>query len=141
MHAARNAHTHTHTHKSISMQFPYSIIYLISSSSVIIVIWFNSSAVYLRGAGGFSKSSQPYSYTKYPSSQTLAYKIPKSQPFAVFEESTHPSQVNGIYLWDQMYLLVISSEAGSSGECRHNYMDRWIKFEHCCCHFLFIFWW
>ncbi|KAI3464745.1 hypothetical protein Pfo_021408 [Paulownia fortunei] len=52
----------------------------------------NRMAVYLRGAGGFSKSSQPYSYTKYPSNQTLAYKIPKSQPFAVFEECTQPSQ-------------------------------------------------
>ncbi|XP_057811139.1 enoyl-CoA hydratase 2, peroxisomal-like [Salvia miltiorrhiza] len=49
-------------------------------------------AVYLRGAGGFSKSSQPYSYTKYPSGQAPTYKIPKSQPFAVFEECTHPSQ-------------------------------------------------
>ncbi|XP_057796995.1 enoyl-CoA hydratase 2, peroxisomal-like [Salvia miltiorrhiza] len=49
-------------------------------------------ALYFRGAGGFSKSSQPYSFTKYPSSQTSTYKIPKSQPFAVFEERTHPSQ-------------------------------------------------
>ncbi|KAH6799865.1 enoyl-CoA hydratase 2 [Perilla frutescens var. hirtella] len=49
-------------------------------------------AIYLRGAGGFSKSSQPFSYTKYPPSQTLTYKIPKTQPFAVFEEHTQPSQ-------------------------------------------------
>ncbi|KAG6388346.1 hypothetical protein SASPL_149771 [Salvia splendens] len=49
-------------------------------------------SLYLRGAGGFSKSSQPYSFSKYPSSQTLTYKIPKSQPFAVFEECTQPSQ-------------------------------------------------
>ncbi|KAL1533141.1 glycoside hydrolase 18 protein, variant 2 [Salvia divinorum] len=49
-------------------------------------------SLYLRGAGGFSKSSQPYSFSKYPSSQALTYKIPKSQPFAVFEECTQPSQ-------------------------------------------------
>lgn len=61
-----------------------------------IFVWFNRMALYLRGAGGFSKSSQPYSFTKYPSSQTSTYKIPKSQPFAVFEERTHPSQVCGI---------------------------------------------
>ncbi|PIN00474.1 Peroxisomal multifunctional beta-oxidation protein [Handroanthus impetiginosus] len=52
----------------------------------------NRSAVYLRGAGGFSKSSQPYSYTKYPSNQTLAYKIPTSPPFALYEECTQTSQ-------------------------------------------------
>ncbi|XP_073152968.1 enoyl-CoA hydratase 2, peroxisomal [Henckelia pumila] len=52
----------------------------------------NRMAVYLRGAGGFSKSSQPYSFIKYPSSQNLAYKIPETQPFAVFEECTQPSQ-------------------------------------------------
>ncbi|KAL8514908.1 hypothetical protein ACS0TY_013839 [Phlomoides rotata] len=52
----------------------------------------NRMAIYLRGAGGFSKSSQPYSYTKYPSNQSLAYKIPKSQPFSVYEECTQPSQ-------------------------------------------------
>ncbi|KZV33179.1 enoyl-CoA hydratase 2, peroxisomal-like [Dorcoceras hygrometricum] len=52
----------------------------------------NRMAVYLRGAGGFSKSSEPYSFAKYPSSQNLAYKIPTIQPFAVFEECTHQSQ-------------------------------------------------
>ncbi|XP_047938637.1 enoyl-CoA hydratase 2, peroxisomal-like [Salvia hispanica] len=50
------------------------------------------SAVYLRGAGGFSQSPQPYSYTKHPSGQISTYKIPESQPFVVFEECTHPSQ-------------------------------------------------
>ncbi|XP_073276867.1 enoyl-CoA hydratase 2, peroxisomal-like isoform X1 [Primulina huaijiensis] len=52
----------------------------------------NRMAIYLRGAGGFSKSSQPYSFIKYPSSQNLAYQIPKTKPFAVFEECTQPSQ-------------------------------------------------
>ncbi|PIN16216.1 Enoyl-CoA hydratase 2 [Handroanthus impetiginosus] len=53
----------------------------------------NRSAIYLRGAGGFSKSSQPYSYTKYSSNHTLAYKVPQSQPYAVYEDCTLPSQL------------------------------------------------
>lgn len=53
---------------------------------------FCRTTVYLRGAGGFSKSSQPYSYTSNPSNQTSTSRIPKSQPFAVFEECTQPSQ-------------------------------------------------
>ncbi|GER43545.1 enoyl-CoA hydratase 2 [Striga asiatica] len=57
-----------------------------------VLLCMNRLAVYLRGAGGFSKSSQPYSHTKYPPNQSLAYKIPKSQPFAIYEESTQPSQ-------------------------------------------------
>ncbi|KAG8378024.1 hypothetical protein BUALT_Bualt08G0095200 [Buddleja alternifolia] len=57
-----------------------------------VLLCMNRSAVYLRGAGGFSQSSQPYSYTKYPSNQTVAYKIPKSQPFSVVEECTQPAQ-------------------------------------------------
>ncbi|KAM7517329.1 hypothetical protein LguiA_006912 [Lonicera macranthoides] len=42
----------------------------------------NRMSIYLRGAGGFSKPSQPYSYSKYPNNQISAPKIPKSQPFA-----------------------------------------------------------
>ncbi|XP_011099738.1 enoyl-CoA hydratase 2, peroxisomal [Sesamum indicum] len=57
-----------------------------------VLLCMNRMAVYLRGAGGFSKSSQPYSFTKYSSNQTLAYKIPRSQPFAVFEDCTQSSQ-------------------------------------------------
>ncbi|KAM3199750.1 hypothetical protein BC332_31178 [Capsicum chinense] len=52
----------------------------------------NRFSIYLRGAGGFSKSSQPYSYSSYRSNQSAFPKIPKSQPFAVFEECTHASQ-------------------------------------------------
>ncbi|XP_059285568.1 enoyl-CoA hydratase 2, peroxisomal-like [Lycium ferocissimum] len=52
----------------------------------------NRLAIYLRGAGGFSKSSQPYSYSSNRSNQSAFSKIPKSQPFAVFEECTHASQ-------------------------------------------------
>ncbi|KAK9165012.1 hypothetical protein Scep_000203 [Stephania cephalantha] len=52
----------------------------------------NRTTVYLRGAGGFSKSSPPYSYRKYPANQVLTVKIPNSQPFAVQEDCTHQSQ-------------------------------------------------
>ncbi|CAA0812461.1 Enoyl-CoA hydratase 2- peroxisomal [Striga hermonthica] len=57
-----------------------------------VLLCMNRLAVYLRGAGGFSKSSQPYSHTKYSPSLSVVYKIPKSQPFAIYEESTQPSQ-------------------------------------------------
>ncbi|KAL7244717.1 hypothetical protein ACSBR2_000144 [Camellia fascicularis] len=55
-------------------------------------ICLNRMTVYLRGAGGFSKSSHPYSYSKTSASQNLAAKIPNRQPFAVYEECTQPSQ-------------------------------------------------
>lgn len=51
----------------------------------------NRSTVYLRGAGGFSKSSQPYSFSKYPKDQTSS-KTPKTPPFAIHEETLQPSQ-------------------------------------------------
>ncbi|GKC88600.1 enoyl-CoA hydratase 2, peroxisomal, partial [Tanacetum coccineum] len=53
----------------------------------------NRTTVYLRGAGGFSKSSQPYSFSKYPKDQT-ASKTPKTRPFIVHEECTQPQQVS-----------------------------------------------
>ncbi|XP_062164619.1 enoyl-CoA hydratase 2, peroxisomal-like [Alnus glutinosa] len=52
----------------------------------------NRMTFFLRGAGGFSKSSQPYSYTNYSSNKVSAVEIPKSQPFMVFEDCTQPSQ-------------------------------------------------
>ncbi|XP_004253134.1 enoyl-CoA hydratase 2, peroxisomal [Solanum lycopersicum] len=52
----------------------------------------NRLSIYLRGAGGFSKSSQPYSYSTNRNNQSAFPKIPKSQPFAVYEECTHASQ-------------------------------------------------
>ncbi|KAH9625245.1 hypothetical protein KSS87_017258 [Heliosperma pusillum] len=52
----------------------------------------NRTTVFLRGAGGFSKSSHPYSFSNYSSNQVPAIKIPKSQPFASFEDITQPSQ-------------------------------------------------
>ncbi|KAJ8437432.1 hypothetical protein Cgig2_031953 [Carnegiea gigantea] len=52
----------------------------------------NRTTIYLRGAGGFSKSSPPYSFTSYSSNQSPALKIPKTQPFASFEDITQASQ-------------------------------------------------
>ncbi|XP_020219414.1 enoyl-CoA hydratase 2, peroxisomal [Cajanus cajan] len=52
----------------------------------------NRTTVYLRGAGGFSKTSKPFSYTNYPGKQTSTVKIPESKPFSVFEDRTQPSQ-------------------------------------------------
>ncbi|KAJ8437431.1 hypothetical protein Cgig2_031952 [Carnegiea gigantea] len=48
--------------------------------------------VYLRGAGGFSKSSHPYSFASYSGNQTPAVEIPKTEPFASFEDITQASQ-------------------------------------------------
>ncbi|KAG9442097.1 hypothetical protein H6P81_017951 [Aristolochia fimbriata] len=52
----------------------------------------NRSSIFLRGAGGFSKSKPLYSYSKYPASQVPGVTIPKTSPFTVNEESTSPSQ-------------------------------------------------
>ncbi|XAR64244.1 Enoyl-CoA hydratase 2 [Bertholletia excelsa] len=52
----------------------------------------NRMSIYLRGTGGFSESSHPYSYSKNPGTQNVAVKIPKTQPFAVHEECTQPFQ-------------------------------------------------
>lgn len=51
----------------------------------------NRATVYLRGAGGFSKSLAKYKYSSYPAGQ-VAVIIPKDQPFTVYEECTHQSQ-------------------------------------------------
>ncbi|XP_031260809.1 enoyl-CoA hydratase 2, peroxisomal [Pistacia vera] len=56
------------------------------------LLFMNRMTAFLRGAGGFSKSSQPFSYSNYPTNQASAAKIPKGQPFAVFEDCTQPSQ-------------------------------------------------
>ncbi|KAB1201725.1 Enoyl-CoA hydratase 2, peroxisomal [Morella rubra] len=52
----------------------------------------NRTTAFLRGAGGFSKSSKPFSYTNYSTGKVSSVKIPQSQPFAVFEDTTQPSQ-------------------------------------------------
>ncbi|XP_058090740.1 enoyl-CoA hydratase 2, peroxisomal [Magnolia sinica] len=52
----------------------------------------NRSTIYLRGAGGFSKSSPLYSYSNYPANQISPIRIPKYKPFVVHEDCTHQSQ-------------------------------------------------
>uniref|UniRef100_A0A1D1YC54 Enoyl-CoA hydratase 2, peroxisomal n=2 Tax=Anthurium amnicola TaxID=1678845 RepID=A0A1D1YC54_9ARAE len=52
----------------------------------------NRSTIYLRGAGGFSKSSSPYSYSNYPQSQVSTVRIPKCKPTAIYEDQTQRSQ-------------------------------------------------
>ncbi|KAF6172549.1 hypothetical protein GIB67_007062 [Kingdonia uniflora] len=51
----------------------------------------NRATIYVRGVGGFSKSSPPYSYSNYPADQILV-KTPKSQPFAMYEDCTQLPQ-------------------------------------------------
>lgn len=63
---------------------------------------------FLRGAGGFSNSSQPFSYSKYQTIPVSVVKIPKSQPFAVFEDYTQPSQACSIkfhYCWNSKFFI------------------------------------
>ncbi|PKU62437.1 Enoyl-CoA hydratase 2, peroxisomal [Dendrobium catenatum] len=52
----------------------------------------NRSTIYLRGSGGFSKSSKPYSYANYPAGQVSPSSVPKNEPFAIYEDQTHQSQ-------------------------------------------------
>ncbi|CAD6223947.1 unnamed protein product [Miscanthus lutarioriparius] len=56
------------------------------------VLCMNRSTVYLRGAGGFSNSSQPFSYATYPSNEVSDVTFPDSTPFAVYEDRTQKSQ-------------------------------------------------
>ncbi|WCJ44319.1 Enoyl-CoA hydratase 2 peroxisomal [Euphorbia peplus] len=56
----------------------------------------NRLTAYLRGAGGFSNSAKPFSYSNYPPKQVPLVKIPKSQPFTVYEDSVQPSQASNI---------------------------------------------
>jgi hypothetical protein len=69
----------------------------------------------LRGAGGFSNSSQPFSYATYPSNEVSDVTFPDSTPFAVYEDRTQKSQaryfIPYINFFLKLYLqLLISSE-------------------------------
>ncbi|KAG5030521.1 hypothetical protein JHK85_014503 [Glycine max] len=44
----------------------------------------NRTTVFLRGSGGFSKSSKPFSYTNYPVNQNPAVKIPENSECSSF---------------------------------------------------------
>ncbi|URD78983.1 Enoyl-CoA hydratase 2 [Musa troglodytarum] len=52
----------------------------------------NRSTIYLRGSGGFSSSSHPYSYKTYPDNQILHVSAPKHQPTVVYEDTIQQSQ-------------------------------------------------
>ncbi|KAL8144275.1 hypothetical protein V2J09_017307 [Rumex salicifolius] len=65
----------------------------------------NRTTLFLRGAGGFSKTSHPYSYTNYPKNQVPTVRIPKSPPFVFFEDSTLPSQACTYYINALLYRL------------------------------------
>ncbi|XP_052168810.1 enoyl-CoA hydratase 2, peroxisomal isoform X1 [Oryza glaberrima] len=56
------------------------------------VLCMNRSTIYLRGAGGFSDPSRPYSYASYPTNQVSRISIPNSAPSAVYEDQTQQSQ-------------------------------------------------
>ncbi|XP_077246756.1 enoyl-CoA hydratase 2 [Tasmannia lanceolata] len=56
------------------------------------ILCMNRSTIYLRGSGGFSKSSPLYSYSKYPVNQISHVKIPKHKPLLVHEDCTHQPQ-------------------------------------------------
>ncbi|GMY28143.1 enoyl-CoA hydratase 2, peroxisomal [Fagus crenata] len=70
----------------------------------------NRTTFFLRGAGGFSKSSQPYSYSNYPTNKVSAVKIPKTQPFAAFEDCTQPSQACSIIIAGTALLYRLSGD-------------------------------
>ncbi|WVZ65762.1 hypothetical protein U9M48_015075 [Paspalum notatum var. saurae] len=46
------------------------------------ILCMNRSTIYLRGAGGFSDSSRPYTYATYPANQVSRISIPNSAPSA-----------------------------------------------------------
>ncbi|ONM23255.1 Enoyl-CoA hydratase 2 peroxisomal [Zea mays] len=56
------------------------------------ILCMNRSTIYLRGAGGFSDSSRPYSYATYPANQVSRISIPNSAPSAVCDDQTKQSQ-------------------------------------------------
>ncbi|XP_078448204.1 enoyl-CoA hydratase 2 [Wolffia australiana] len=51
----------------------------------------NRSTLYLRGAGGFSKSSKPFSYSNYPEGQVFV-QVPKTKPTAMYEDNVKQDQ-------------------------------------------------
>ncbi|KAK1297416.1 Enoyl-CoA hydratase 2, peroxisomal [Acorus calamus] len=56
------------------------------------VLCMNRSTIYLRGAGGFSKASPPYSYSNYPTGQVVRVTIPTREPSKVYEDCMQQSQ-------------------------------------------------
>ncbi|XP_022680071.1 enoyl-CoA hydratase 2, peroxisomal-like [Setaria italica] len=56
------------------------------------VLCMNRSTIYLRGAGGFSDSSQPFSYATYAANEVSNVTFPDSTPSAAYEDRTQSSQ-------------------------------------------------
>ncbi|KAL6655123.1 hypothetical protein ACP70R_005949 [Stipagrostis hirtigluma subsp. patula] len=56
------------------------------------VLCMNRSTIYLRGAGGFSDSSEPFSYATYAANEVFPVTFPDSTPSAVYEDCTQKSQ-------------------------------------------------
>ncbi|CAN6167872.1 unnamed protein product [Urochloa humidicola] len=56
------------------------------------ILCMNRSTIYLRGAGGFSNSSQPFSYATCAANEASNVTFPDSTPSAVYEERTQNSQ-------------------------------------------------
>ncbi|KAL4186978.1 hypothetical protein AMTRI_Chr09g36880 [Amborella trichopoda] len=100
----------------------------------------NRSTIFLRGAGGFSKSPSLYSYSKNPPRQGSFVKIPKGEPFAVHEDCTQKSQALLYRLSGDYNPLhsdpMVASNAGFSrpilhGLCTLGFAVRAI-IRHCC---------
>uniref|UniRef100_A0A0E0M424 MaoC-like domain-containing protein n=1 Tax=Oryza punctata TaxID=4537 RepID=A0A0E0M424_ORYPU len=79
------------------------------------VLCMNRSTLYLRGAGGFSDSSRPYSYVNYPTNQVSHISIPNSAPSAVYEDQTQQSQA--CCSFDMLYYVFVQLRVfvGNSG--------------------------
>ncbi|PPD83314.1 hypothetical protein GOBAR_DD19749 [Gossypium barbadense] len=71
----------------------YSLLEMMSSKAAILeletrsyekkygeILTLNRTSVFLRGAGGFSDPSKPFTYSNYPVNLASAMKIPKTQP-------------------------------------------------------------
>ncbi|XP_039835223.1 enoyl-CoA hydratase 2, peroxisomal-like [Panicum virgatum] len=56
------------------------------------VLCMNRSTIYLRGAGGFSNSSRPFTYATYADNEVSNVTFPDSTPCAVYEDHTQNSQ-------------------------------------------------
>ncbi|CAN6461919.1 unnamed protein product [Victoria cruziana] len=52
----------------------------------------NRGTLFLRGAGGFSKSSSMYTYSRSAEKMNFSTRCPETKPFAIHEESTQSSQ-------------------------------------------------
>ncbi|KAF3771951.1 Enoyl-CoA hydratase 2, partial [Nymphaea thermarum] len=101
----------------------------------------NRSTLYLRGAGGFSKSSSMYTYSRSAAKLNFSTRFPETPPFAIHEESTQSSQALLYRLSGDYNPLhsdpVVANIAGFSrpilhGLCTLGFAIRAVI--KCCCH-------